>query len=497
MKLFYNAKFYSMNKEGEYYQAVLTENGLIKDTFEKVPIIPGAEKIDLNNTFVYPGFVDTHTHCFEGGFYSLSADLKNAVSLEEVFEILRATEPINNKIFASRFDENNIKENRFPTAAELDKIFPDNYVLIRRVDGHSCAVNTKASKEIGKEIHLPKDFNGHLSGTANGRASNWFHRNIPDDAILSAYNNAAEIAAEKGHTAVHTMIGDARSDAKHYELIRNNISSFLVDFVLYPQITNVQRALELGAKRIGGCVLADGSFGSHTAALTSTYSGTKDNFGKLYRSDEEWTKFITDAHTNNLQAAIHCIGDAAILQILKIYETVQHHKPKDLRHELIHCELISDNMIQRITDAKVSAVMQPLFDRLWAGAGGLYEQNLGKERTSKTTRLASMYNSDVLVTGGSDWYITEMDALAGIDAAVRIHNPKERLTPYQAVEIYTKNAAKLSHNENEFGMIATGLQANLVCLEEDIFESRNIKSIQIKNVVKSGKSIYNNLETKK
>ena len=493
MKLFYNAKFYSMNEEGEYYRAVLTENGLIKDTFEKVPIIPGAEKIDLDNALVYPGFIDTHTHCFEGGFYSLSADLINAVSLEEVFDILKETEPINNKIYAFRFDENNIKEKRFPTAAELDKIFPDIYVLIRRVDGHSCAVNTKAAKEIGKEIPLPKDFDGHLSGTANGKASNWFHRNIPDDAILSAYNNAAEIAVKKGHTTVHTMIGDARSDVKHYEPVHNNISNFLVDFVLYPQITNVQRALELGAKRVGGCVLADGSFGSHTAALTSPYEGT-DNYGKQYRSDKEWTKFITDAHKNDLQAAVHCIGDAAILQILKIYERVQQDNPKDLRHELIHCELTSDKMIQRIADANVSAVMQPMFDRLWAGASGLYEQNLGKERTSNTTRLASMYNNDVLVTGGSDWYITEMDALAGIDAAVRIHNPKECLTPYQAVSIYTKNAAKLSHNENDFGRIIKGLSANFVCLEEDIFESRNIKDIKIQNVIKDEQLIYTNPE---
>lgn len=486
MKLFYNAKFYTMDREGEYYSAVLTQNGIIKDIFNEVPEIPGAEKINLKGAYVYPGFIDTHTHCFEGGLYNLNADLNDARSLKDVFEILSETKPLNEKIFASRFDENKIAEQRFPTAQELDEVFPNNPVFIRRVDGHSCSINTKAAKELAKEILLPQNFNGHLSGVANGKASNWFHRNLSNEVILDAYKNAAEIAVKKGHTTVHTMIGDAHSDTKHFELIRDNLRKFPINFVLYPQITDVNRALEIGASRVGGCVLADGSFGSHTAALTSPYSGTKCNFGKLYRSDEEWTKFISDAHNNDLQAAVHCIGDAAINQILNIYERVQKENPKDLRHEIIHCELTTDDIIKRMTDANVSAVMQPMFDRLWAGKGGLYEQNLGKERTPRTTRLASIYNNDVLLTGGSDWYITEMDALAGIDAAVNIHNQKEALTPFQAVEIYTKNAANLSHNENDFGRIIKGLNADFVCLNEDIFSSNDIKNIMINSVYRKG-----------
>ena len=265
------------------------------------------------------------------------------------------------------------------------------------------------------------------------------------------------------------------------------MDEFPVEYILYPQTTDVDIALEIGSPRVGGCILADGSFGSHTAALLEPYTDQPDNFGCLYHSDEFWEKFIRKAHDSDLQIAIHCIGDAAISQILKFYEKVQMEQPKDLRHEIIHNELTSDEILDRIAQARVSAVMQPMFDRLWGGENALYETRLGKERTSRTNRLASIYNRGILLTGSSDWYITEMNALKGIDAAVRIHNENERLTPYQAVELYTKNAARLSFDEDRLGTIEIGKQADMVCLNEDIFSSKSIADIEINFVIKKGK----------
>jgi predicted amidohydrolase YtcJ len=486
MKLFYNAKFYSMRKEGEIFSAILTENGKIIETFCETPKLANIEKIDLQNSFVYPGFIDTHTHSFEGGLYSLSANLENAKNLDEVFQILVETKPISGKIFAFHFDENNVLEKRFPTKEELDKIFPDTPLILRRVDGHSCVINSKAAKMINWENPLPSDFNGYLFKRANGKASNWFHKDLTDDAIIQAYQQAANIALQNGHTVVHTMIGDAYSDIKHYKLIKENLHLFPIEFILYPQITDVDIAIEIHSLRIGGCVLADGSLGSHTAALLDPYSDKPETCGILYRSDDFWKKYILKAHENNLQIAIHCIGDAAISQILNCYETVQREDPKDLKHMIIHNELTSDEILDRMAKANVSAVMQPMFDRLWAGKNGLYEERLGRERTSQTTRLASIYKRNILLTGGSDWYITDMNALMGIDAATRIHNEKEQLTPYQAIEIYTKNAAILSGDDNRFGTIEKGKLANFVCLEENIMESKSIKDIAIHSVIVKG-----------
>ena len=488
MKLFHNAQFLTMKSEGDIATSVLVDDkGIIKETYLKTPIIESVEKIDLKGKFVYPGFIDTHTHSFEGGLYSLSANLENVTNLSEVFDILTKTKPVSGKIFAFHFDENNIEEKRFPTRDELDKIFPDTPLILRRVDGHSCVINSKAAKLIDWEEPLPAEFNGYLFKQVNGKASNWFHRNLTDEAIMQAYHKAANIALQNGITAVHTMIGDAYSDIKHFDLIKKNLHLFPIEFILYPQITDVDIALKAGSRRIGGCTLADGSIGSHTAALFEPYSDKPETSGILYRSNEFWQNYVRKAHKHNLQVAVHCIGDAAISQILNCYETVQQEEPKNLRHMIIHNELTSDEMLDRMIKANVSAVMQPMFDRLWAGKNGLYEQRLGKKRTSCTNRLASIYKRGILLTGGSDWYITDLNALKGIDAATRIHNEKEQLTPYQAIEIYTKNAAILSADENRFGTIEKGKLANFVCLDEDILKSRSIKDIKINSVVVKGK----------
>jgi len=172
MKLFYNAQFHTLREEDDIIFALLVDDKeYIKETYTQIPKIDNVEKIDLNNSFVYPGFIDTHTHSFEGGLYSLSANLENAVNLDQVFEILSQTKPVSGKIFAFHFDENNVREKRFPIIAELDKIFPDTPLILRRVDGHSCVINSKAAKMIDWENSLPSDFNGYLFKRANGKAS--------------------------------------------------------------------------------------------------------------------------------------------------------------------------------------------------------------------------------------------------------------------------------------------------------------------------------------
>lgn len=249
---------------------------------------------------------------------------------------------------------------------------------------------------------------------------------------------------------------------------------------------DISKALELGAKRIGGCILADGSFGSHTAALFQPYADEPANIGILYHDDDFWNAFVMEAHEKNLQVAVHCIGDRAVNQILTAYEKAQQKNPKDLRHELIHCELMNDEMLARASRANVSCVVQPMFDRLWGGDSDLYARVLGLDRAMQTNRFQSQRRNGILATGGSDWYITDLDALKGIDAAVKHHNPNEALKPYDAIKLYTVNAARLSHDENRLGLITQGYQADFICLEKDIFTEKDIASIPIKAVYKKG-----------
>jgi predicted amidohydrolase YtcJ len=489
MKLYYNAKFYSMDSTKQIYQAILVEDGRIKECFASKPKISSPEYIDLKGATVFPGFTDSHTHSFEGGLYSMGADLQKATSLAEVFELIDNSPLIGNYKFAFGLDENQLQEKRFPSLQELDKIVPNNPLLLRRIDGHSCIINSQALSIIKFPHDLPSNFNGLLTKEDNDIAAHTFHNTLTDDAIIAAYQAADKLAIKAGLTCVHTMIGDAQYSYNHFPLIQDNLARFTTQFILYPQFFDVDKALDRSSKRIGGCILADGSFGSHTAGLTKAYHDQNDNYGSLYQTDEFWESFIWDAHKKDLQVGVHCIGDAAISQIVNAYVKAQKRAEKDLRHQIIHNELMSDESLQLMKDYNISAVMQPMFDHLWGGPDNFYSQVLGLERSMQTNRFKTILDKGVLLAGSSDWYITSLNILDQLQAAISHHNPQEKLSLEQAIQIYTINASRLVGNDSE-GFLKVGNLANMTVLKNDPFTKGNFLDNSILAVISLGELIH-------
>lgn len=494
MKLFVNGHFWQNGGFDDTVFGVLTKDGKISEILRSESAT-GADipRVDLAGAYVFPGFIDTHTHSFEGGLYSLMIDLSEAKNLDDVFGMISEGSKTKGKlVFAWNFDETRIAEKRFPTRAELDQVVPNQNLVLRRIDGHSCIVNTFACDSIlgaNKKIHCEDDI---LKGFENDKAVHWFHNNLDNEMVLKAYHAASAIALKGGFTTIHTMVGDANMSIGHYAMLKDQLSSFPLDFVLYPQSFNIEAALELGAKRIGGCILADGSIGSFTAALYEPYAG-KPIRGNLYQTDSFWHDFISKAHSHDLQVAVHCIGDRAISQINNVYHDLNNKDPKDLRHQLIHCEITDDLLLQQIQESKAVPVMQPMFDHLWGGPNRLYAKLLGTERAGIMNRFRSMTDMGIRITGSSDWYITELDIRKSLSAAMSHHIPAERLNLAQAVGIYTSNAAWLSHDENIRGSISPGLDADFCALNYIPQAAMPQPGDKITKVVKRAEIVYEDI----
>jgi len=465
-------------------QALLVEKGIV---IEQLPYpVPEQYKHiyqqDFAGAYAYPGFIDTHTHSFEGGLYSLGADLSKAKNIAEVLQLLSAENAKRTKdeiIFAWQLDEALLQEKRFPTVQELDSVVPDKPLLLRRIDGHSCMLNSFARKQI-KDLATSTEI---LRGAENDHAVHYFHNRLTDDRILEAYQISAKLGLQAGFCSLHTMIGDAQNSITHFELIRDNLDKFPLRFILYPQSFNIEAALNAGAKRIGGCIIADGSIGSETAAVSEPYLNSTSR-GVLYQNDEFWHKFISEASKHNLQVAVHCIGDRAIRQINNVYKTIS--ATEELRHELIHCELTDDELIQDIATSKAVPVMQPNFDLLWGGENGFYAKKLGIKRSQIMNRFATLLKAGITITGGSDWYVTPLNAAQSIQAAVHHHNPQEGLTIAQAIDIYTKNAAWLNFEEHCAGQIKPSYVADLSIYSQPVEK----ETAQLCYVVRKGEIKY-------
>ena len=489
---YFNANFYTPDWNG-LVKAVTVEDGIIK-ALHFIDTDPPTDAlcIDLKGAWVYPGFTDTHTHSFEGGLYSGGVDLTDCPSVPEALERIAAgldSLPAGETLFAWHLDEQHLREKRFPTLCELDSLSERHKILLRRVDGHSCMLNSFARKQI-TSLETTDEI---LRGFDNDKAVHFLHAQLSEDAILQAYHRAANIALRGGFSSIHTMIGDANMSNTHYKLIADNLGRFPVNYIIYPQSFNIDSALEHGVPRVGGCILADGSLGSHTAALSVPYldQGTR---GVLYQDNKFWQDFIGRAHKERLQVAVHCIGDRAIKQINDVYLHLAETDPADLRHQLIHAELCPDPLLDEIQTSGAVTVMQPAFDHYWGGEQGFYAKVLGHDRARQMNRFHSMVERGIPVTFGSDWYITELDALKGLHAAIHHHNPGERLNPSDAIASYTAKAAWLSHDEYSRGTIAVGLEADFTLVDKDLNQSWTPEDTKLLAVIKHGDIVYDSLE---
>jgi predicted amidohydrolase YtcJ len=112
-------------------------------------------------------------------------------------------------------------------------------------------------------------------------------------------------------------------------------------------------------------------------------------------------------------------------------------------------------------------------------------------------------DNGILLTGGSDAPVDLPDPLSAIQCAVTRRDlnglpdggfvPEETISVYDAVCMYTRNAAYCSNEEDVKGTISIGKYADFIVFDKDIFEVEpdEIGSIKILKTVLGGEIKYN------
>lgn len=453
--------------------------------------------IEAEGRSVLPGFIDTHVH-FVGTALSKFDDI-NVLGMSSISEILdslrRIRKPPGEWVRVRGFDDSMVREQRYPTRWELDSALPNNPVIVKRIDGHSCVLNTLALQRVG--IHpemrgVELDDSGRMTGVLRAEANEIARKSseyyAERDEITKKLFEVSQDALRSGITTIHALEGST-GDPGHVKLLMD--IELPVDLVLYYQTTDVREVLELGLPRIGGCLLVDGSMDSHTAAFFEPYSDRSDSRGVLYFRDDEIKAFVAEAHRMGLQIAMHAIGDAAIEQLLDAYEYALNEYPReDHRHRIEHAEVPSEDQINRMAKLGVLVAVQPPFLFYW-DMDLFYIKRLGGERVKRLHPYRKMLDAGVKLSGGSDSPVTPLDPLTGIHAAVNHPVRGSSLELMEALRLYTIDAAFFSFEERRKGSISEGKVADLIMLSGDIFKTRReeIRKLKVDLVVRKGKPI--------
>jgi len=470
---------------------------------EVEPYAAGAQTLDLKQRAVLPGLIDTHAHFLWTALSLAALDVSGAEDHESLQATVReaaADIPPGEVILGMGFTEYALKDTRGgPILAALDQVASENPVLLMGVTGHTAAINSKGLEVLDLPEGTPGvlcDAQGNPTGLladrANSLAGEWFSRAFGADEKSAAM---VELAVQKAHsvglTTVHVLEGGLTSDDDAVEELLRAIPDLPLRLVLYYQTMDVERVLELGLPRIGGCILLDGDVGPHTAALSEPYVDQPDCYGTLYHTQEEIDGFVLRAHRAGLQVAMHAVGDAAVEQALNAYEAALSAYPRDdHRHRIEHCEVIREEQVQRAQRLGVALAIQPPFNYYWDH--GTFYPTLGYERAWKVDPVRTLVRPGLLVAGGSDSTVTPLGPLIGVHAAANHSNPAERVSVYEGLQLYTVNAARIAFEEQEKGSLEVGKLGDFVVLAEDplTIDPRCIDQIAVDMTVVGGEVVY-------
>ncbi|HHU68831.1 MAG TPA: amidohydrolase [Thermoanaerobacterales bacterium] len=463
--------------------AVKGEKILALGKNEEISNLIGPETKVLNaygNT-VLPGFIDCHVHFMQTGIDMQKVDLTNCKSLLQLKTIIdEQTDKASpgQWIMGTGYDEFSFAEKRLPTREELDESSPNKPVWLSRVDHHSCVVNSSAEKI----LNIPRDIEGiekdpatgnttgNLKGDANSYARQKINKLFDKKTRYNAAKKAAELMLSKGITTIHALEGGSLFYDDDVDILLDLKEELPIHVSLFYQTTDVKKVLDRGLKRIGGCLLIDGSLGSRTAALMESYTDAPGGKGILYFDDKELEEFVTEAHRKGLQITFHAIGDRGIEQVLKTYEKVLKKYPRpDHRHRIEHFCLTAPSQIERCVKAGIILSVQPAWVNYESTLGGMWASRLGNDRAKRISPLSSMVLSGAVICGGSDSPITPAGPLSGIHGGVNHFQKDESLSRKIMTSFFTTNAAYAGFEEKIKGRLAPGYLADIVILGADLF----------------------------
>lgn len=427
--------------------------------------------VDLHGALVTPGFVDAHVHTTSTGITLTGLDLSRCASLAEALALVEGTARSGAMVIGHGWDETAWPEGRPPSREEIDRASDGGFVYLSRIDVHSAVVSSGLLASVAPDLD-GYDASGHLTRAAHHVVREAALGTIGDAQRERAQRGMRAHAASLGVVAMHEMAGPVISSDVD---LRDLLALALAE--PGPLVTGywgelaerggVDRARELGAIGVGGDLFVDGAIGSHTACLRSAYAD-EAQVGAQFLSDAQIAAHLDAAMHARLQAGFHVIGDQAMDAVIAgIRECVATHGVQRVREvgvRLEHAEMIDDGQVALLAEAGVIASVQPLFDALWGGSGGMYERRLGSERASRMNPFASMSAAGVLVAFGSDSPVTPVGPWAAMRAAMTHHRPAERMTARAAFSAHTR-AGWRAVGQPQTGVLAPGSPAHYVIWE--------------------------------
>ncbi|HEY7473394.1 MAG TPA: amidohydrolase [Vicinamibacterales bacterium] len=496
--------------------------------------------IDLGGQLAIPGFIEGHGHFTGVGEGKMNLELMGTRSWNEIVQMVaQAVEKAKPGQWIigrgwhqekwSSTPQPNVEG--FPTHDSLDKIAPNNPVILTHASGHASFANQKALELSGITAATPnpeggeilKDKAGNPTGLLRETASRLVRRGAGEptptaEEAEARARRALELADQEAITKGITSFQDAGSSFEVIDRVKRMIDEGKMNVRLWMMVREYDPAA-LAANRVIGYgnnrltvraikITADGALGSRGAWLLEPYSDlpegsvpvTTSRVGLPSVSMDLVRKRAQIAYEQGYQMCIHAIGDRANREVLNIYEETfkrNNRNGRDLRWRIEHAQHLNGADIPRFGQLGVIASMQGVHctsDAPWV------TPRLGARRAEEGAYVwQKLMKSGAVVTNGTDAPVEDVDPIASYYASVtrkaadgNVFYGDQRMSRMEALRSYTIANAYAAFEEDIKGTLSRGKLADVTVLTKDIttIPDDQIKTAKVAYTIIGGRVVY-------
>ncbi len=507
--IIFNAKIYTVDSILSTAEAMVIKNkkiiaiGNTKDILEKYN---ATEKIDAKGKIIYPGFIDAHCHFLGYGLQLQTVNLVNTKSWDEV--INKVTEFVKNKnikpgdwITGRGWDQNDWSINNFPNNEKLNALYPNNPILLTRIDGHAAIAN-KIALQLAK-VEVNQQLVGGTIETKEGKLTGLLVDNAVDliNNIIPKPSKETKIKAlqqaQKNCFAVGlTTIDDCGIDYEDVQLLQELYANKNLQIKVYAMLSDAEKNYSYLFKN--GIITdenltvrsfklyGDGALGSRGACLLQHYNDNANETGFLLSKAEHFDSIAKLLSTKNMQMCTHAIGDSANRTILKIYAKYLKGK-NNLRWRIEHAQILNYEDLNLFGQYNIIPSVQPTHatsDMYWASS------RLGNERIKTAYVYNNLLKQNNWLPLGTDFPVEDISPIKTFYAATirkddknfpangfQIENALSRENSLKGMTIW---AAKSNFEEKNKGSLEVGKYADFIILDTDLMKCETTKILNTK-----------------